>query len=81
MTKGTINQCDLNKKAEKLNVKETKTIKTLPLQIYRGYEPCGSVNPKHRKQGKPRIYLRYTCNCSVLFATLASYCYLGLEMK
>ena len=23
------------------------------LQVYRGYEPCGSVNPKHRKQGKP----------------------------
>ena len=21
------------------------------LQVYRGYEPCGSVNPKHRKQG------------------------------
>ena len=40
------------------------------LQVYRGYEPCGSVNPKHRKQGKPWIYLRYTCNCIVIFCNV-----------
>ena len=42
-------------------------VNLIGLQVYRGYEPCGSVNPKHRKQGKPWIYLRYTCNCVVIF--------------